>query len=87
MPEPLDSLFQQPLNTAIVALASAFCNLQLSRHVADYDTSNAIGLGVAQTSVVSARAVILGWQSVRNTDDAKIFLTALPMHRNWADRR
>jgi len=83
MPPLFSTLFPQPLDTALTAVADAFETLQTDRHLADYDTTNPISLGSAQASVLTARRAIAAWQTIRGTDDAKIFLTALPMHGNW----
>ncbi len=64
-------------------VAYAFETLQTDRHLADYDTITPISLGTAQASVPTARRVIAGWRAIRGTDDAMVFLTALPMHGNW----
>jgi hypothetical protein len=76
-------LTNSPIEPDLKTVAAALVDLQDLRHKADYDLSKTfdrVGVLPEIQKVENAFAV---WKNVRNTDNAKIFLTSLLLHSRW----
>jgi hypothetical protein len=77
LPDLLKPLVNNPIPTALVAVAHGFILLQEERHAADYDLTRAFSRARAQNAVRLAARIFAYWNSVRNSDDARAFLALL----------
>lgn len=66
-----------PVPPEIVKVSQAFVDLQTARHAADYDMSSPHDRLTALENITQAEAAFAAWASVRNTEEARAFLTAL----------
>lgn len=76
-PDAIKPLVSSSIPMALVEVARNFILLQDERHAADYDRTGAFSRARAQNAVGLAARVFAYWNTVRNTDDAKVFLAAL----------
>lgn len=65
-------------------VCQSFLELQEERHRSDYDTSASISYDDAFDALIVAVSAFTFWQSVRDTEDARVFLVALLL---WKDLR
>lgn len=76
-------LITKPLEDDLQLVAKAFVDLQEARHGADYDmVVSLIRVDVLQ-KIGEVRAAFEAWKRVRDTPNAKIFLSALLLQRYW----
>lgn len=64
-------------------VANAFVSLQQARHEADYDLSRTFRRQEALAFVQSARQAFEAWESVRKTDDARVYLACFHLWKRW----
>ena len=68
----------------LVSVARGFVRLQDERHKADYDLADQFDRSTVQTLVRDAEQVFRDWSSMRNTDEARVFLAALMFWNLWS---
>lgn len=83
LPASIAGLVTAPLEPEIVGVSKAFVELQQARHSADYDLSSRLSRNEARRIVALANGAIADWHTVRRTDNARVFLTALLLHERW----
>lgn len=83
LPEIIAPLINGGLPVELIAVADAFIRLQEERHRADYDLDSSFDRAKAQGAVVQATRTFKDWATVRNSDEAKVFLAALMFHKRW----
>jgi hypothetical protein len=66
-----------PLEAEIMSVATTFKDLQEARHEADYDTGLAQDPANVAALLLRVEQAFADWAAVRNTSNAKVFLTAL----------
>lgn len=70
-------LRRQPLQPDLINVASAFVDLQQARHEADYDTARRFTRQEALMLVGQVDQAFEGWQRIRSSLQADVFLVAL----------
>ncbi len=73
----------------LAKIAQAFAELQDARHFADYDTldvKNTVDLSWATDCLDKAKLAFDAWNRVKSTEASKLFLAALALGVNWANR-
>lgn len=83
LPDYIRNLTSRPIPARIPAIAHAFVQLQEERHKADYDVSDRFDRARAQNALALAFQLFVDWEQVRNTDDARVFLTSLVFWNMW----
>lgn len=83
LPDYLRTLATDPLPARISTVARAFVQLQEERHKADYDVADRFDRARAQSAVALAAQLFTDWNTVRNTEDAHVFLAALLFWNTW----
>jgi hypothetical protein len=84
LPTQIAPLLGRPIVVPVISVARGFVRLQEQRHKADYDLSDQFDRSRVQGLVRVAEQVFRDWNSVRNTEDAHIFLAALMFWRLWS---
>lgn len=84
LPDHIKPLVTNPLPAPLAAVARSFVRLQDERHKADYDVSSRFERARAQNAVALATQLFVDWDSVRNTDDARVFLASLMFWKLWS---
>jgi hypothetical protein len=77
LPARIDPLINHPIPAALTSVARGFVRLQDERHKADYDLTDQFDRTTVQGLVDDAEQVFRDWSSVKNTDEARVFLAAL----------
>lgn len=77
----LQPLVTLPLPPTLISVARSFSQLQEERHIADYDLSERLDRAQAQNAVARANQLFIDWATVRNTDEAHVFLASLMLHK------
>lgn len=77
LPDPIKPLVTSPIPRELVAVSHSFILLQEERHAADYDLTRAFSRARAQNAVGLAARIFGYWNTVKNTDDARVFLALL----------
>jgi hypothetical protein len=72
-----------PLEAPLRDVAAAFVALQEARHNADYDVSSTLTKLDALQKIALARTAFTNWQAVRRLPNARVFLAALLLQRQW----
>jgi hypothetical protein len=76
-------LLAPPLNPLIRSVAATFVTLQELRHSADYNLIESFGRLRVLQIINQARQAMADWAQVRDTEQARVFLTALLLHDRW----
>ncbi len=76
-------LITVPIDPRLTSVADSFVELQEQRHKADYDVTDRFDRARAQNAVARARSLIADWNAVRNSDNARVFLSALLFGNTW----
>jgi hypothetical protein len=84
LPDHIRPLVTNPLPTALIAVARTFVRLHEERHKADYDVASRFGRARAQDAVALATQLFRDWDSIRSTDDARVFLASLMFWKVWS---
>jgi hypothetical protein len=84
LPDHIKSLVTHPLPAPLTAVARSFVRLQDERHKADYDTASRFERARAQNTVALATQLFADWDTIRNTDDARVFLASLLFWKLWS---
>jgi hypothetical protein len=79
----LNPILALPLESELVDIASAFVDLQQARHDADYDYSIILIRTDVLQKIALADSALLNWKTVRNVPNARVFLAALLLQRQW----
>ncbi len=82
-PGKLKMLLPHTLSTQLRFIAKTFVDLQEERHSADYDIGLKLSQSAALRSVANAEDLFTQWASIRNSDEANVFLTALVFGKRW----
>jgi hypothetical protein len=77
-------LLSFPIETDLMIVANAFVELQEARHLADYDLSIKFSRVDALAFINSATAAFKGWNNVRLTPNARVFLIDLLLRKSWS---
>jgi uncharacterized protein (UPF0332 family) len=77
LPESLAAVLGGPVSADLRNVADAFLELQQARHEADYNLSRSFTRGEVQDLIAKTRAAFHGWNAVRTTEAARLFLAAL----------
>ncbi len=80
----LSRFLDTPANPALSEIGRAFLHLQEKRHRADYDTVVELTWDDAVDEFALALKTFTGWTSIKDTEDARVFLVALLL---WKDLR
>jgi hypothetical protein len=83
LPNFIRTLVTIPLPAQVSSVAHAFVQLQEERHKADYDVADRFDRARAQNAVSLAAQLFMDWNTVRDTDDARVFLAALLLWSVW----
>jgi hypothetical protein len=78
------ALISGPIPTALLSVARGFVRLQDERHIADYDLADKFDRNRVQGLIREAERVFRDWDTVRNTDEAHVFLAALMFWNLWS---
>jgi hypothetical protein len=84
LPRHVAAVAHDPLPQNIVEIASSFVLLQEARHKADYDLTEQFDRTRVQALVNDAERVFTLWDLVRDTDDARVFLSSLMFWKLWS---
>jgi hypothetical protein len=76
-------LLAPPLNPLIRSVAATFVTLQELRHSADYNLIESFGRLRVLQIINQARQAMADWAQVRDTEKARVSLTALLLHDRW----
>jgi len=76
-------LIAAPLEPELISVADSFVELQEARHVADYDVWEPFGRVDVLQKIALAEQAINSWNTVRDRPNAKVFLAALLLQRQW----
>ena len=79
----LNAIATLPLEPQIVDIASAFVDLQQARHEADYDYSITFIRTDVLQKIARADTALANWKAVHNVPNARVFLAALLLQRQW----
>ena len=79
-----DALLPGGFGEAIRDVADGFVRMQARRHEADYDLAVLYTRTGTLNLIASTEEVFEVWASVRNTDEANVFLAALLFGNRWA---
>jgi uncharacterized protein (UPF0332 family) len=80
------SLVKLPLDQPLAAIATGFVALQEARHTADYDLSTPFTKVETLRFVERAKTAFRDWNTIKATANAKVFLAALPLEKQWKPR-
>jgi hypothetical protein len=84
LPDHIKSLVTSPLPAPLIAVARSFVRLQDERHKADYDVASRFERARTQNAVALASQLFADWETVRNMDDARVFLASLMFWKLWS---
>ena len=79
----LNPVVTLPLEPQLINIATAFVDLQQARHDADYDYSIIFIRTNVLQKIALADSARLNWKAVRKTPNARAFLAALLLQRQW----
>lgn len=71
------------LPAGLVAVASAFVDLQAERETADYDSARPVRPEKAAQLVATAEQAFTAWESVNGTDEARLYLASFLLYKTW----
>jgi len=83
---PRDLGIREPFSLDLSRVAKAFSKLQEARYIADYDVldgDGVVGLTWGTENLKVAQEVFATWNSVKASENAKVFLAALILGSNW----
>ena len=83
LPNYIRSLVSATLPAEISSVARTFVQLQEERHKADYDIADRFDRARAQNAVSLTAQLFADWNTIRDTDDARVFLAALVFWSIW----
>lgn len=72
-----------PLEAQLTSVASTFVELQEARHLADYDVTSRFDRATVLLLVRTAEQAFADWRAVRKRPNAKVFLAALLLQKQW----
>lgn len=75
-----------PVSMKLARIAGNFRDLQQARYIADYDVEDAgkvVNYFWASEYVAEAEQVFMDWEDEKDTENAKVFLTALMLAGKW----
>ena len=84
LPQHVRVIASDPLPIEIVDIAGLFVLLQEARHKADYDLTEQFDRTRVQGLVNNAERVFALWNIVRDTDDARVFLSSMMFWKLWS---
>ncbi len=67
------------------SVATLFAKLQQARHEADYELTQRLSRQDALRCVAWAREAFADWESVKKTDDARLYLACFLLWKRWDD--
>jgi uncharacterized protein (UPF0332 family) len=79
----LSRLLIPPLEAELQSVAKAFVELQLQRHLADYDLTETFDRIEVLRIIDKAKTAVADWNKVRNQPNANVFLAALLLNSRW----
>jgi len=68
-------------------VATAFVDLQVARHTADYDLTVDFERKEAGELVDTARKAFEAWERIKDTDDARLYLACFLLYKQWNKER
>lgn len=80
----LQDLLKETVSPDLEKVATLFCQLQQARHDADYNVSFVPVRTVALSRVAEAEEAFHRWSALRDTPEARVFLTALAFGSRWS---
>ncbi len=83
-PPNLQAVLPHGAPAEIREIADVFIDLQTARHSADYDVTRTLTRHEAQTLVDQVEAAFQSWQTVREGPEARVYLAALLLWRQWS---
>jgi hypothetical protein len=75
---------QASLRRAVSAVARNFVRLQDKRHIADYDMAIRFDRYRVQYAVALATQLFADWNTIRSSDEARVFLASLMFWKRWS---
>jgi hypothetical protein len=79
----LHALISLPVVSDLAFVANTFVDLQMNRHLADYDTTDTWSRVQVLALVQSVETAFTVWKKVRASSDAKVFLVSLLLYKQW----
>lgn len=79
----LHPLVSLPVPSDLAYVANTFVDLQINRHLADYDVSDTWSRVQTLALVQSVESAFAAWKKVRTSADAKVFLASLLLYKQW----
>jgi hypothetical protein len=84
LPARIAPLIPDQISAPLISIARGFVRLQEERHSADYDLADQFDRNRVQDLIREAERVFRDWDTVRNTDEAHVFLAALMFWNLWS---
>lgn len=84
LPQHVASMITTAVPQELVTIADRFVLLQEARHKADYDLIEQFDRTRVQALVNDAEQVFRLWYKVRDTDEARVFLSSLMFWKLWS---
>lgn len=84
LPQHVASLIPAQVPQELITIADRFVLLQESRHKADYDLTEQFDRTRVQALVNDAEQVFRLWATIRDTDEARVFLSSLIFWKLWS---
>ena len=84
LPDYLAPLLNPPIPSPLISIARSFARLQEERHKADYDVTYQFDRTGVQSLVREAGQLFTDWSTIRNSDNAHLFLASLMFWKLWA---
>ena len=83
LPEPVSHLLPAGISAPLLLIAQTLVTLQERRHAADYDLSAHFVRSETLRDIADAERAMSAWRSLRNRDEANVFLAALTFSSKW----
>jgi hypothetical protein len=84
LPSHVGVILSPAIAAPLTAVARTFVHLQEERHKADYDVSDTFDRSRVQGLIKEAEQLFADWDSIRDSDDARVFLSALIFWKLWS---
>jgi hypothetical protein len=80
---PKDFILPAPISKEMASIAKGFEELQLARHMADYDVMRQHYPADALSLVQKAESIFRDWKTEKTSRNAPVFLAALIFGKDW----
>ena len=82
--DELRELLPNGISAGLNTVARIFCQLQQERHSADYDINFTTLRSLTLTRINEAEEAFTAWKSIRETEEATVFLASLAFASRWS---